>query len=1144
VRLTSSRALGLGLLLAALSAPFPARAEEGAPAASSGGTSASGALASGEAQPAAAEEELVQKTLGLDISTASFYELVDWASSLGLPATGSAADLRAELYKHYGVEAPALKAGGRTVSIERADSAEYFRIEENDDSLLRITGGVVLTIRDEAKSELHRLEAEEILYDKTHNAVNAVGRVRYRREKASGVEEFSGETITVDLDDWSGVFLDGKMRSSSEASSGASTAASAAGAATGQRGFYFSADTMLKRSGDILILEDGIVTSCDAEHPHYSIRAKKIWLLGNNEWAISDAVLSLGELPVLWLPFFFYPGDEIVFHPVFGYRSRVGRFVQTTTYLIGQKPAKESTGILSLGGGSSGPKKVHGLFLRPTDEAGAKVDTSSSLKLLADVYSNLGAFVGLDGGFSKLGALTSLSLKSGLGLSRSLFYESTGYYSPFDAASDPAYTSVWNSSSLFGQTVPFRYGLDFSTGLKLGPVSATLALPLFSDPYFEKDFRWRSENMDWLSLSSSTSSSDSTEPSERSSYLQKLGFSFSLKPSFLSPWLSSIDVSTLASSLSWQTKYNTLLSSSEDSSLFSVDPQRYFFYPDLLRPLDLSLTLRGSLVPVKEGKAPLPTGDSKKGEGGLELRPPEDEASEGKPEEKETTSGTGDFRLASRAPSQNSSSSSSAGGLAIDWSLSPTAYIEDRYKSDSWYSSSQVDFSDLLYQLYSYSLSGSLKSSYSLPGGAASASYGLTLLSQDRNRTSTEDSSYASRIAAYNLTDAQYRQTKLSSSLVASARPFASSLLFGPSSLSYDLESILYSYSYSSYTQTGDNYSYNYDERYLGWDSDSITTHSASGTLGLKTGDNTQSLGLTMSLPPTTEAYTPALALQAGSKDSLYASASVRQRYYRASGVADFSSDPLSGNLSLTLLKDLTVTDSLAYDSDDGYFTSNVSTLAWGPLSTTLTAARAYSYTYAAGSGWSASSDKSFLVTNLAAACNGSWTAPKDWPFTSTVKAALSYSQSFLEFSDSILSFNLSLSFKLNNFLDLSFSSLSQNSSAWRYCPWLFSGVESAGEPESFYVNPLKDIAESFYFWDSSERKKSLFKLKSLSVKLSHDLHDWDMSFQLSASPSLDTSSTPYKYVIDPTFTFLLSWRDLPEIKSSVVKDSSGYTFE
>ena len=373
------------------------------------------AESSGGTAAAADQDELVQKTLGLDIATASFYELVDWAASLGLPTAGSAADLREALYKHYAVEAPALKSGGRSISIERAESAEYFKIEENDDSLLRITGGVVLSVRDEAKSESHRLEAEEILYDKAHNAVSAVGRVHYRREKSDSVEEFSGETMTVDLDDWSGVFLDGKMRTTSAASSSASTAssaaaaASAANAATGQRGYYFSADTMLKRSGDVIILEDGIVTSCDAEHPHYSIRAKKIWLLGGNEWAISDAVLSLGEVPVLWLPFFFYPGDEIVFHPVFGYRSRVGRFVQTTTYLIGQKAASTSTGILSMGGGStSGPKKVHGLFLRPSDEAGAKIDTSSSLKVLADIYSNLGGFVGLDGSFDKLGPLHEL----------------------------------------------------------------------------------------------------------------------------------------------------------------------------------------------------------------------------------------------------------------------------------------------------------------------------------------------------------------------------------------------------------------------------------------------------------------------------------------------------------------------------------------------------------------------------------------------------------------------------------------------------------------------------------------------------------------------------------------------------------------
>jgi hypothetical protein len=1133
VRFFSSRVLGLGLLGIALAVPLAAQAGEGSSA----------------SPPAANEDELVQKTLGLDISTASFYELVDWAASLGLPTAGSASDLRAALYKHYAVEAPALKSGGRSISIERANSAEYFKVEENDDSLLRITGGVVLTVRDEAKSELHRLEAEEILYDKAHNAVSAVGRVHYRREKSDSVEEFSGETITVDLDDWSGVFLDGKMRTTSTVSANATTATSAAAAATtGQRGFYFSADTMLKRSGDVIILEDGIVTSCDAEHPHYSIRAKKIWLLGGNEWAISDAVLSLGEVPVLWLPFFFYPGDEIVFHPVFGYRSRVGRFVQTTTYLIGQKAASASTGILSMGGGStSGPKKVHGLFLRPSDEAGAKVDTSSSLKVLADIYSNLGGFVGLDGGFDKLGPFTSLSLKSGLGLSRSLFYESTGYYSPFDASSDPAYSSVWNASDFFGLDLPFRYGLDFSTGLKLGPVTASIALPFFSDPYFEEDFRWRSENMDWLSFSSSSTDSASSEPSERSSLLQKLSLSFSLKPSILSPWLSSLDVSKLASSLSWQEKYATDLASSEDSSLFAVDPQRYFFYPDLLRPLDLSLTFRGSLLPGQGAKSAVSPGDSKKGEAEGELRSPwdGDAASVATSDEKSAAPDSGDFRLSSRAPSLGSSSSLSglaAGGFAVDWSLSPTAYIEDRYKSDDWTASSQVDFSDLLYQLYSYSLSGTLASSYRLPSGAASASFGLTLLSQDRYRASSDDANYTSRIAAYNLADAQYRQTKLSSSLVLSAKPLVNSLLFSPSSLSYDLESILYNKAYDHPDGSG---GYVYNTQYLGWDSDTITTHSATATLAAKTGDNTQSLGLTMSLPPTTEAYTPVLSLQAGSK-GLSLSATARQRYYRASGDSSFSSDPLSSSLSLSLDQGPKVTNSLAYDSDDGYFTSNVTTLAWGHFSSTLTAARSYSYSYVGGSGWSSSADQSFLISNLSAAFAEDWSAPKDWPFSSTIKGSLSYSQSFLEFSDSILAFNLAVTFKMTDFLDVTFSSLSQNSSAWRYCPWLFSGTKDLGlGADYYYVSPLTDIAESFYFWDTSARKRSLFKLKSLSLKVSHSLHDWDASFEISASPSLSLGSDGrYTYVIDPTFTFLLSWRDLPEVKTSVVKGSDGYTFD
>jgi hypothetical protein len=87
------------------------------------------------------------------------------------------------------------------------------------------------------------------------------------------------------------------------------------------------------------------------------------------------------------------------------------------------------------------------------------------------------------------------------------------------------------------------------------------------------------------------------------------------------------------------------------------------------------------------------------------------------------------------------------------------------------------------------------------------------------------------------------------------------------------------------------------------------------------------------------------------------------------------------------------------------------------------------------------------------------------------------------------------------------------------------------------------DIWDSFSLWDKAARTASLFKLKSLSMSLVHDLHDWDLSFTLSAAPKLDTSTNPYSYVLDTGFTILLKWKDLPQIKSTLTKDSSGFSF-
>ncbi len=1095
-----------------------------------------------------ADGDLVTSTLALDIATASFYELAAWAGSLGLAQTGSIAELRQRLYAHYGVEAPGVDSSGLRITIERAGSAEYFRLDYLSDSIVRISGGVVLSLKDDKSSETHRLEADEVLYDRSRNSVTAKGRVHYRREKEGNVDEFTGQTLTANLDDWSGVFLDGVMRrstatASAAASAVAATTSTAASPAPVARAFSFEADTMLRRSGNVILLQNGVVSACDEEHPHYSVRAKRLWLLDSNEWAVSDAVLSIGEVPVLWLPFFFYPGEEIVFHPSLGYRDREGRFVQTTTYLIGAKAAKKDSSILSFAQTQdSRPKELKGLFLRSVEDPGKKAEDKggASLKVLADVYSSLGAYLGLVASLPKLGPLKNLKLDLGLGLSRSIFTTSSGY-SPLAAPGN--WASVWNSTRLFSVSLPFRYGLDLSTTLQLGDFSASLALPIYSDMYYDGDFRDRSEDMDWIGLSSaSTASTATATTTTRSSFTQKIDLSWSAKPKALSPWLSSIQVTRLSTSLAWLSKKNAKLLAEEGASLFNVDPARYFFYPSILRPIDLALTLKGSLIGrpslAQEGEGSKAGKPGPAGEEGLQLRSPWASESQGQEAKAEGAGapGKGEFLAPARLPSFPATTAS-PGGLSLDWSLSPSYFIEDRFLSDNWAGLDDVKLSDLLYSLQSWSVASTLDAAYSLPGGGLTASLGLGFTTQDQGRDASSDPDFATLIASYRLTDYKYKLTKLSSGFHLQARPFADIWALAPSTLSYNLEGILYRYSCSALDGSDKPI---YTVLTPGWDKDTVTTSSAAMNLGLRTGGSTQTLGLSMSLPPLSESYSAALNLEAGSGDWGLGLA-VRTRAYRASSGLDFSWDPITSTFTGKAPLGIKLSDTLVWDSGNSRPKTNTTSLAWGGLSASLTAGRSLVYTPVAGSGWTATGSETFQVTDFTAAFKDSWKTPDGLPFGAALSLDSSYSQSLLRFSESTISFGLTLSLKLSSFLDLSFSSVSQNRSAWRYWPWLFPAVSTIGDPNDYFRNPLEDIANSFAFGSASLREASLFKLKSLSVRLNHDLHDWDLSFELTTTPTLD--STAKAYYLLTTFSLLLKWRDMPEIKSSLGKDASGYSF-
>ena len=1146
---------------------------EGAPSAKAAADSSSKAAVpaatSAPVQPL--EPGLGRDAMITELSTAGYYELVARARELGIEDSGSTDELRSRLFAYYGLEAPSSPGSGkgRTVTIERASEASFAKVEEEEGGIVKASGGVVLSLV-EGNGDTHRIRADSIVFNRARSTLTARGSVYYERKSGSTTEIFTGEALSADLNDWSGVFLDGKLRKLGSGTSSSSTSTSSSTSSlptdSSDRGLVVQADTILRRSADVMVLEKGVISSCDADDPHYAVKANHVWILGDKEWAVSDAVFSLGNVPILWLPFFFYPGDELVFHPVIGYDSREGRFVQTTVYLIGQKPASTATSsMMNIQSSSDGRTELKGLFLRHV--AGEKPKETGTLKTIFDLYSGIGGVAGLSGSFDKLGPLGKTDLYATGAMSRSLFLTSENTYSPY--VSDGNWASVWNTSDFLGFSLPFRYGFNFSTTLTGGGFTTNLALPIYSDPYYVQDFTNRSEDMDWFSLFQSSTSSTTTI-SVLSQLMPTLSTTFTAKPDSLPPWLSSFSITKLSIYATLLTKSSTAAELGEDSTLFTYDPRQTFFYPSAFRPFDAALSLKGTLfsnATSDSGKKDNAKDKAGGAESRLELKspwdepetdastPPAEDASQSKTPAQETppqdgaltkdsTTGTaqggtlGSLKQPARAES-SSVAKPEVWTASLGWTLTPSAYYEDAFLNENWGSASDIDYS-LLYNLFSYKATGSLDAALGY-GDYLSSTLSLGYTDQNQYRpylygtASTASASDQATAATYQLADELYKTRMLAETAGVTVKPLADSWLWSPSSVAWNLSSTIYDYDYNSTNSS-------FSETWLGWNTDSITAHNLTLTLAARPWGLTQSLSVIAALPPTLDSYTGKLSFDAG-----IGSFSIQSRMYRASEGADFSYDPITAALSVGVAPWPVLADTFIYDAfaQDQEPQSNVVSLTWGPVSSSVTSKQTYSYTPELGQGWvQTSTSEAFNFTDfgltIAPQLKGdlSTSGGPVWSLT----PSLALDQSLVYFSESTLAFNLSTSLKLDDKLTLTFSSSSLNSEAWRYYAGLFgnelSTINSNYTAAQFQVNPLEDIWNSLKIWDTNALTQSLFKLKSLSFTAAQDLHDWTLSAQVSTAPLYNSTTSTYS--LDTTFTILIKWKDMSDIKTNIVKTSSA----
>ncbi|MDR2144390.1 MAG: LPS-assembly protein LptD [Treponema sp.] len=1121
---------------AALEAEIPAESTEPAAAEIPPGSTepAEAGTAGGEAAKGMTEADILER----DIATSSLVELADWCRSLGLSEGGTKEELAARLRSHYRIESVpgggesggemadgeasgetgenTVPAGEKTlvVTINSAKTTEYFTLETVNEEYVRLKGNVSLSLRD--GDTTHTLNADEILYNRSRKLMSASGGVDYTKVEGDTTETFKGEGLTVNLDTWATVLMKGfSERYVSE-----------------EVGRYrFSGEVISASGEDSTVLKKAEISNADNEEAYWSIAASKLWLLPGSDWAVFNAVLKVGEIPVLYLPYFYYPADEIVFHPVFGYRSREGTFLQTTTYLMGrpkaQESSEESTITSIMGSGAGMEKKLEGVFLRST---GVKIknENETRLSLLADAYTNLGFYIGSDLTIPPAGNFGETNFSGGIGISRDIAYNGADY-TPFFPAYDG--TSHWHSSDFFLTEVPLRYrflgeGSVSGNGKAVSQASLSWSIPFYSDPYVNNDFLHRSEDSDIFTLLVSSTTPDTTiNTTSLGAYEWKINGSLNFEMSPLSPYISGFQIPSASSSLSFDTRDTSV---NVPESYLSYPPNKSFFYPKSLTLFSVSAAISGtpmtigSSVPEKSGKAEEAgeteeTGDYFSGLGNPV--PPWGEKTEASRE-------TPTEEL--RPPGISRDSEARVWGgqkLVLDYYLNPSAASELQFDSSQWKQQSDIDW-DIASQLYTVRADTSL-------GLTLSENRGLYTTSlRFYGASSWQDYSFIElpEPEAENLRKQAHSINRVSSSgeYNLTLRPFYGSEIWSSTNFQYTLRGIL---TQTKYDRANDSWSWIKGE----WNKDDIETHRVQANLNAQVMDKTQSLLISADLPPEESSVSGDATIRAWISET-NARSRVREPF------EDPFYEPVYLTETFRFHDRISLRQYAVYTPELSDWTILTTSLSLWDLTASFTATRSKNYVLEDGtdplksSGWhEQGGEESLNPQELRIVYNKSISSDQEKKISFGLRVDSGLTFDLQRYTYSKFTFGMGVNTKINNFLDATLSSYSENSEVYRY----FFDHSDVDLPRK---NLIEDLLDSFRFDDMNLRRRSGFKLKSFKLDLVHHLGDWDATLGIQLSPELDTAAKQYRF--NTVVSFVIQWKPIKEFKTSIDYDKEGFRYK
>jgi lipopolysaccharide assembly outer membrane protein LptD (OstA) len=1135
-----------------MEAPVPAEAAETELAEGEAGEAADGESAEDEAveveegpPPLTRDQEILE----LDITTSTLSELAHWCRILGLSEGGTRDVLANRLREYFLLPVPLSEGTGeqvveagqkqpKTIIIESARSTEYFTLDVVDEDYARLTGDVTISLKD--GDSVHRIRAWEILYNRSRNLMSATGGVEYVKDNGDTIETFRGESITVDLDNWSSIFLDGiSERSMSD----------------NETAYRFSGTIISRSDEEATVMRKATISNPKKEDAFWSLSASKLWLLPGSDFAILNGVLKVGEVPIFYIPAFFYPADELIFHPVLGYRSRAGTFLQTTTYILGRPKANTSSesSISKILGNSADMEKVQeGVFLRSTGKKSRDPNTTR-LSVILDAYTNLGVYAGTEVTLPKYGILSAWNFSGGVGFTRDLEPVNDYMYSPYE----PDGSSNWNSSQFVGMDVPFRYRMTNTGSLSGSKANFSWSLPYYSDTFVNRDFMNRSEEMDYFNMLKEGGSPQEEDLTANvlGSYEWRLSTSANFTTTVLSPYISSISLSNFSSFLSFRTRDIT-------SQTNNYTPSRVFFYPDRFTIYSLSASIGGT--PLTLGNPVTSAASSAAGAAVTEPAAPADPFNglgvpfspwESTEEEKSTSSADWQSLAPPVLNMRFDPFKSPSMRFTIGYQLSPSSTSELQFRNDAtnWAIPEDIKWDEVSSVLTSIRTDGTVTLTLS------DTSSIFTNVLRFTGNVNWQDYSYMNEDAeefkpdydisgnpVYTRKNAAimraYQATYFTTSAdyTATVKPFYWSPVWGNTNFQYLVKGLVAKNAVTSVTDPDDA---EWEVTYGKWDRDSLDTHQVAANIQALVMNKTQLLTLTADLPPEEGAFTGDATARVWVSET-----NVHSRI-----IDPFEDDPFFEPVRFT--ETLRFTDrtsfsqNVIYDPELEEFTSSTSNLTLYYFTASFTAVHSKTYSYnpaAASNPWEQSTGDPILnPREFRLAYVQTFTSEPFWKNRIKLSFNINTSLAFdlQRYTNSALNFSLNFTLGIFNFMDLTLGTTSANAVVFRYfqdLPFFDLPVQQPGEK-----NMLVDLVNSFRFNDEDLRKQSGFKLKSFNLSLVHHLGDWTATLGWILTPYLEQPSgkLPY-YKFNNEISFLVKWIPIGEIKTEVTRDKDVIEFK